>query len=54
LIVLPLFGIDNNKDEEVYEKFRQIFPNRKFETIDYNTIGLYGGLLNCTTWAIEE
>ncbi|HKM94983.1 MAG TPA: agmatine deiminase family protein [Prolixibacteraceae bacterium] len=54
LIVLPIFEIENNKDEKVYELFLQIFQDRKIETINYNPIGCLGGLLNCTTWTIEE
>ncbi|MGD9992670.1 MAG: agmatine deiminase family protein [Salinivirgaceae bacterium] len=53
LIVLPIFEIENNKDDEVLAIFRQIFPNRKVETINFNSIGLFGGLLNCTTWTIK-
>lgn len=54
LIVLPIFETEKNKDQEVYDKFREIFPNRKIETINYNEIGYYGGLLNCTTWTIKN
>ena len=54
LIVLPIFETGKNKDNEVYEKFREIFPDRKIETINYNAVGLFGGLLNCTTWTIKE
>lgn len=54
LILLPVFEVENNKDNEVYEQFKQIFPDRKIETINYNAIGLLGGLLNCSTWTIEE
>ena len=54
LIVLPIFETDKNKDLEVYDKFREIFPDRKVETINYNEIGLHGGLLNCTTWTIKD
>ncbi len=54
LIVLPIFETENNKDQEVYDKFRDIFPDRKIETINYNEIGLYGGLLNCTTWTVKD
>jgi agmatine deiminase len=54
LIILPVFEVDNNKDEEVIQLFTQIFPDRKIETINYNDIGLFGGLLNCTTWTIKE
>jgi len=48
--VIPIFETEKNKDQEVYDKFRMIFPDRKIETINYNEIGFYGGLLNCTTW----
>jgi len=54
LIVLPTFETENNKDKNVYDTFKQIFPERKIETINFNSIGLYGGLLNCTTWTIKE
>jgi agmatine deiminase len=54
LIVLPIFETENNKDQEVYDEFRGIFPDRKIATINYNEIGLYGGLLNCTTWTIND
>lgn len=54
LIVLPIFETENNKDQEVYDKFRQIFPEKEIETINYNEIGVYGGLLNCTTWTIKN
>jgi len=53
LIVLPIFETKNNKDKEVYDMFRQVFPDRKIEIMTYNEIGLYGGLLNCTTWTIK-
>jgi agmatine deiminase len=54
LIVLPVFEVKKNKDQEVIDLFMRIFPDRKIETINYNEIGQYGGLLNCTTWTIEE
>jgi agmatine deiminase len=54
LIVLPIFETEKNKDQEVYNKFKEIFPDREIETINYNEIGFYGGLLNCTTWTIKE
>src|SRR5690606_15154598 len=53
LIVLPLFETEKNKDQEVYDRFREIFSDREIETINYNKIGLFGGLLNCTTWTIK-
>lgn len=54
LIVLPIFETEKNTDQEVYDKFKEIFPDRKVETINYNEIGLHGGLLNCTTWTIKD
>lgn len=54
LIVLPIFETADNKDKEVFELFEQIFPDRKIEIINYNSVGLFGGLFNCTTWTIEE
>ena len=53
LIVIPIFETEKNRDQEVYDKFRVIFPERKIETINYNKIGFYGGLLNCTTWTVN-
>lgn len=54
LIILPVFEIEGNMDNEVFELFKAIFPDRIIETINYNEIGLYGGLLNCTTWTINQ
>ncbi len=54
LIVLPQFNIDGNYDKEVVQIFSKIFPNRIIETIDYNEVALDGGLLNCTTWTVNE
>lgn len=54
MIVLPIFEVENNKDEEVFEIIKSIFPNRQIETINYNNIGHFGGLLNCTTWTVQE
>lgn len=54
LILLPIFEIVGNKDIEVLDLFKSIFPNRIIETINYNEIGFHGGLLNCTTWTINE
>jgi agmatine/peptidylarginine deiminase len=54
LIILPIFETAGNKDAEVVEQFRQIFPGRTIETVNYNPVGLEGGLLNCTTWTLRE
>lgn len=53
LIVLPVFEVPGSKDAEAVERFRQIFSDRIIETINYNEIGLEGGLLNCTTWVMN-
>jgi agmatine deiminase len=52
LIVLPIFGIPCNKDDEAVRCFKKIFHDRKIETINYTNVGLEGGLLNCTTWVV--
>lgn len=54
LIVLPVFGVPGNRDTEAVQQLQEIFPHRTIETINYNEIGLEGGLLNCTTWTIYE
>ena len=54
IIVLPIFEVPRNKDSEVVDLFKQIFPDRKIETINYNAVGIFGGLLNCTTWTIFQ
>jgi len=54
LIVLPIFETPDNKDNEAIKLFENIFSDRKIETINFNSVGLHGGLLNCTTWTIEE
>ncbi len=53
LIVVPIFELHNNKDYEVVELMKQLFPERIIETINFNEVGKLGGLLNCTTWTIE-
>ena len=50
LIVLPVFEVEGNKDAEAIAAFKQIFPDKIIETINYNDIALEGGVLNCTTW----
>ena len=50
LIVLPVFEVEGNKDAEVITVFKQIFPDKIIETINFNEVALEGGVLNCTTW----
>jgi agmatine deiminase len=50
LIVLPVFEVEGNKDEEAIASFKQIFPDKIIETINFIDVALEGGVLNCTTW----
>ena len=50
LIVLPVFEVEGNKDAEDITVFKQIFPDKIIETINFNEVALEGGVLNCTTW----
>ncbi|WP_162054745.1 agmatine deiminase family protein [Pontibacter pamirensis] len=54
LIVIPVFQAEGNHDDKVYDLFKQIYPSRIIETINFNEVGLHGGLMNCTTWTILE
>lgn len=52
LIVLPVFEVEGNKDEEAIATFKKIFPDKIIETINFNDVALEGGILNCTTWVV--
>ncbi|MEI8202824.1 MAG: agmatine deiminase family protein [Bacteroidota bacterium] len=52
LIILPIFEVKGNKDQEVFDLFASIYPNKIIETININSIGKHGGLMNCITWNI--
>lgn len=54
LIVLPVFEVEGNKDAEAIAAFKQIFPDKSIETINYNDVALEGGVLNCTTWIYRQ
>lgn len=54
LIVLPVFEVEGNKDSEAIAAFKQIFPDKIIETINYNDVALEGGVLNCTTWVYRQ
>ena len=54
LIIMPIFGVDGNKDAEALAKLKEVFPNKVIETINYNDVALQGGLLNCTTWTYKK
>ncbi len=52
LIVLPVFGRD--EDSQVINILKEAFPSRTIETINYNEVAQEGGLLNCSTWVINN
>ncbi|MCC9168647.1 agmatine deiminase family protein [Pontibacter harenae] len=54
LMIIPVFEVKGNRDDYVIDLFKQIYPDRVIETINYNEVGLHGGLLNCSTWTIRE
>lgn len=54
LIVLPIFEVEGNKDAEAIAAFKQIFPDKIIETINYNDVAFEGGVLNCTTWIYRQ
>jgi len=54
LILLPIFEIEGNHDEEVIDLYNKIYSDRIIEPININEIGVFGGLLNCISWTIEE
>lgn len=54
LIVLPVFEVEGNKDAEVIAAFKQIFPHKIIETINYNEVALEGGVLNCSSWVYRK
>ena len=54
LIVLPVFEVEGNKDAEAIAAFKQIFPDKIIETINFNDVVLEGGVLNCATWVYRK
>lgn len=54
LILLPIFEINGNHDQEAIDLFNKIYPDRIIEPININEIGVFGGLLNCISWTVEE
>ena len=53
LIILPVFEVKGNKDAEAITAFKQIFPDKIIEVINYNDVALEGGVLNCSTWTYK-
>ncbi|MBO4614065.1 MAG: agmatine deiminase family protein [Bacteroidales bacterium] len=52
LIVVPVFGRD--EDKQSVDIIQKAFPDRIIETINYNDVAQEGGLLNCTTWVVNN
>jgi agmatine deiminase len=50
LIIMPIFEIPGNHDEEALSILQQAFPSRYIETLNMNAFGLFGGLGNCVSW----
>lgn len=54
LLLLPIFEVNGNLDNEAYDFFKVQFPDRIIETVNINEIANEGGLLNCCTWTIQQ
>lgn len=54
LIIMPVFGVEGNRDAEALAKLQEVFPDKIIETIDFNDVALAGGILNCVTWVIKK
>jgi agmatine deiminase len=54
LIVVPIFEMEGNKDEEAVNILTEIFSDRTIETININEVGIHGGLLNCISWNVKQ
>ena len=52
LIVLPVFEIEGNRDDDAQELMHELYPKHKIETIQVNEIAVKGGVLNCISWNI--
>ena len=52
LIVAPVFGRD--EDKLAIDIIQNAFPDKVVETINYNDVAQEGGLLNCTTWVVNN
>lgn len=54
LLVRPIFETAHNRDQEAYDLMRQLYPERTIETINFNEVGIHGGLLNCVSWQVAD
>ena len=54
LIVVPVFEMAGNRDQDVIDLFTKTFPDKFIEPVQINTVGQNGGLMNCITWNIKR
>jgi len=54
LIILPVFDIIGNRDQEAIDLFTEIYPDKHVEPIEINKVAQEGGLMNCITWNIKK
>ena len=54
LIIMPVFEVSGNRDDEAFNIMTETFPDRIIETVNINEIGIEGGLLNCISWTINS
>ncbi|WP_266203369.1 agmatine deiminase family protein [Pontibacter kalidii] len=54
LILVPVFDVPGNKDQEAIDTLAQVFSNRTIETVNINAVARQGGLLNCVTWNVLD
>lgn len=54
LIIMPVFEVKGNKDDEALSVLQQAFPTRDIEVLNMNAFGVYGGLGNCVSWGIKK
>ncbi|WP_242923078.1 agmatine deiminase family protein [Pontibacter liquoris] len=54
LILVPVFEVEGNKDQEVMNILTNIFPDRTVAPVCINEVGKHGGLLNCISWNVKN
>ena len=50
VLLLPVFDVPGNRDEEVIQLFESWFPQLTVVPIVINNIARAGGLVHCVTW----
>jgi len=53
IIILPIFEVPGNKDQQVIDIFNDKYPGYKIIPININEVTNWGGLMNCCTWNIK-